>query len=684
MIRIGIDIGGTFTDFAVWRDAAEGYVNIASFKAPSTPPTFADAVRDGLEEIIKSADIAPDEEILLVHGTTVSTNAVIERSGPDLALLVTKGFPDILNIQRLRLDKPVDMFNRRADALIPRERVFEIDERILSNGTIERALQTADVQAAAAAAVAGGATGLAVCFLNSYRNPEHEIAAREAIAANGNGLDVTLSSEIWPQQNEYERGVVAVLNAYVKTAIAAYIGEIEAYLKERLPGARLFITKSNGGVMASQVAYDQPVHTLLSGPAAGVTAAQFVGGMLDMPDLLTMDMGGTSTDMSLVRAGQAQVSTQAEVGDFPLMMPVTAIEAIGAGGGSIARMDGPVLKVGPESAGARPGPACYGHGGTQPTLTDAYLVCGYINPDYFLGGRMKLDAALAEKAMVPIAEAMGVDVVTAAESCVTVGTSNMLTRVLPFLARLGVSPKELTLVLYGGAGAVHGPLLAEEVGMDRVLVPRTPSVFCAFGGLVSDLMHDAVRTVHGLALDGPRLRTVFDALAAEAREWLDAQTEERWLSSSHVQYHAEMRYQGQSFQVDVPLDADLVAAGDMASIAQAFHAEHERLYSHADPQAPVEFQQLRVRIVGRMTTPEPTPLAAPTGSIEDARLESRRLRLQGVWHEDVTVYRRDALGPGHTLAGPAIIEQSDATVLIPPGYVAEVGAYGDLTLMKEG
>ena len=684
MIRIGIDIGGTFTDFAVSRDSAEGYANITSFKVPSTPPTFADAVRTGLDEIIDAGKIAPDEEILLVHGTTVSTNAVIERKGPPMALFVTKGFGDLLNIQRLRLDKPVDLFNRRTTPLVARERVFEIDERLLADGTVQRALPADEVAAAAAKASAAGAEALAICFLHSYRNPAHEIAAREIVEDAASGLAVTVSSEIWPRQNEYERAVVAVLNSYVKKIIADYLGEIEAYLKEKLPGARLFITKSNGGVMACDIAYRHPVHTLLSGPAAGVTAGQFVGDLLEMPDLLTMDMGGTSTDMSLIRAGQAQVSTQAEVGEFPLMMPVTAIEAIGAGGGSIARMDGPVLKVGPQSAGARPGPACYGQGGEIPTLTDAYLVCGYINPDYFLGGRMALRRDLAEQAMAPLAESMGVDVVSAAQSCITVGTSNMLTRVLPFLAKLGVSPRELTLVLYGGAGAVHGPLLAEEIGIERVMVPRTPSVFCAVGGLVSDLMHDSVRTVHGLELDGGTLRQFFEELASDARSWLEAQADPRWLSGTDVEYYAEINYAGQSFQVDVALDQGLVSDGDMAGIAEAFHAEHLRLYNHADPQAPIQFQQLRTRALSRMTKPEAIPLAGPSSDIDTALLENRRLRLQDVWHEDVPVYRRDLLGPGHRIAGPAIIEQGDATILVPATYAAEAGTYGDLTLTRKG
>ncbi|MDA0703823.1 MAG: hydantoinase/oxoprolinase family protein [Proteobacteria bacterium] len=683
MLRIGIDIGGTFTDFAVWREDEGGYTAIHSFKVPSTPPSFADAVREGLDSLIERFDIPADEEILLVHGTTVSTNAVIERSGPPLAFLTTKGFPDILNLQRLRLEKPVDMFSNRPPSLIPRELVFEIDERILADGSVDRPIDAAEVAAAALAAKEAGATGIAVCFLNSYRNPAHENAAGAAIAAVGNGLDVTLSSALWPQQNEYERAIVAVLNAYVKTAISSYVAEVEEYLHERLPRARLFITRSNGGVMAARVAYDEPVHTLLSGPAAGVTAACFVGEMVGSPNLLTMDMGGTSTDMSLIRDCLPQVSSQAEVGDFPLMMPVTAIEAMGAGGGSIAWMDGPVLKVGPKSAGARPGPACYGQGGKAPTLSDAYLLCGYLNPDFFLGGRMGLREDLAEAAMRPLAEAMNVDVVTAAESCVAVASSNMLTKVLPFLARLGVSPRELTLVLFGGAGAVHGPLLADEVGIDRVLVPRTPSVFCAFGGIVSDLMHDAVRTVHGLNIESKDLIAAFGEIAGEARSWLAEQVEPEWLGETHLEYHAEMRYIGQSFQVDVSLPETLAAAGDMRAISDAFHREHERLFNHCDPGAAVEFTQLRVRIRGRMRVPGRDGLAVAE-SIEEAKVAVRRARFGGRWRDDVGVFRRERLAPGNRVPGPAIIEQVDATVLVPPAYSAEVGEFGDLMLVKEG
>ncbi len=501
MLRIGVDIGGTFTDFAVWDGNPVGYAAVEQFKVPSTPPDFARGVKEGLEQLLKRGRIAADTQILIVHGTTVSTNAVIERSGPPIALLTTSGFKDILNLARLRLDKPVDLFNRRPAPLIPRELVYEIDERILANGRIDRAIDVAQAVEAARAARKAGAVAVAVCFMHSYRNGEHERHAGAAIRAALPDLDVVLSHEVWPQQSEYERASAALLNAYARTTMAGYIADLQSFLDKRLPQARLFITKSNGGVMATGEAIRMPIHTLLSGPAAGVTASRALSAMLAEPNLLTMDMGGTSTDISMIRDGDAMVSHDGKVGDFPLMMPVNAIEAIGAGGGSIAWMDGPVLKVGPRSAGAAPGPACYGRGGTLPTVSDAYLLCGYLDEDVKLAGSLALRRDLAEAAMQPIAKALGGDATKGAESIIAVATANMLANALPFIARLGLAPGELTLMIFGGAGAIHGPLLADEIGIGRVVVPRASSVFCAFGCLVSDLLYDLVRTVHGVAVD---------------------------------------------------------------------------------------------------------------------------------------------------------------------------------------
>ncbi|HZS81274.1 MAG TPA: hydantoinase/oxoprolinase family protein [Stellaceae bacterium] len=680
MLRIGVDIGGTFTDFALWDGDERGYVAVEAFKVPSTPPDFARGVMEGLEQLLARGRISAEEPALIVHGTTVSTNAVIERSGPPIALLTTAGFKDILGLARLRLDKPVDLFNRRPPPLIPRQLVFEIDERMLRDGRVDRPLDPAQAVAAARQARAAGAVAIAICFLHAYRNPAHEKAAGEAIRAALPELDLVLSHEVWAQQSEYERASAALLNAYARTTMAGYIARLQRFLDERLPKARLFITKSNGGVMATAEAVRMPIHTLLSGPAAGVTAARALGQMLGERHLLTMDMGGTSTDISMIRDGEIMVSHDGKVGDFPIMMPVTAIEAIGAGGGSIAWLDGPVLKVGPRSAGAVPGPACYARGGTQPTVSDAYLLCGYLDESMPLAGSLRLHRDRAEAALAPIASALRRDAVGAAESVVAVATANMLANALPFMARLGVEPGELTLMIFGGAGAIHGPLLADEIGIGRVVVPRASSVFCGFGCLVSDLLYDLVRTVHGMALEAGLIARIYDELRREGERWLAEQTGAEFAIEPSLEYFADVRYRGQSFDVATRIDAAAAAAGDMKAIAAAFHAEHRRLYGHAEPHAAIEILTLRARIRGRLAQPAATPVApGPARAIEPRR--RRRARFDGAWHE-TAIYARGDLPIGWRGAGPAIVEEETATVVIPPAFSAEIGRFGDLILER--
>jgi len=676
MLRIGIDIGGTFTDFAVWDGNPGGYTSVAAFKVPSTPPAFAEGVKAGLRQLLDSGAVRADDPMLIVHGTTVSTNAVIERSGPPLALLVTAGFRDILSIARLRFDRPVDLFSSRPPPLIPRRMVFEVEERLLADGSIDTPLQAEDAVGAAKAALAAGAAAIAICFLHAYRNPAHERAAAEAIRAALPGVDLVASHEVWPQAQEYERACAALLNAYARQALAGYLDELDRFLAETLPNARLLVTKSNGGVMGAAEAARMPIHTLLSGPAAGVTAAAELGAMLGERSLLTMDMGGTSTDVSLVDDGRTMVSHDGRVGDFPLMMPVTAIEAIGAGGGSIAWLDGPVLKVGPRSAGAVPGPACYGRGGDVPTVSDAYLLCGYLAEDAPLAGGLRLRRHLAEAAMRPIAEALGHDATEAAESVIAVATSNMLANALPFIARLGLEPRALTLMIYGGAGGIHGPLLAEEIGIGRVVVPRLSSVFCGFGGLVSDLLYDVVRTVHGATLTPALVVETYAALREQGRDWLAAQP---GFIEPQFEHSADVRYAGQSFDVNTTVAEDAARAGDLAVIAESFHAQHRRLYGHADPGARIEVLSLRVRVRGELPRPAAVPLAVRGTS---AALAARRqARFAGTWH-DTPVFRWADLPLGWRTEGAAIVEQETATVVIPPVFTARLGHFGDLILER--
>ncbi|WCK80086.1 hydantoinase/oxoprolinase family protein [Agrobacterium fabrum] len=678
MLRIGVDIGGTFTDFCGWAEGRGS--SPVTLKVPSTPPDFDQGFRNGFERLLKAIEPAAGEAAYVFHGTTVSTNAIIERTGSKVALFTTEGYRDIMELQRLGVRNPLNLFETRVEPLVHRGMVFEVEERLLGKGVVRRPLDAVSLRNRVRAAKAAGAESYAVALLHSYANPDHERQVRDIIVEEvGIDADVTLSSEIWPRPGEYERALLAVLNAFVRRRMRDYISEIENYVAERLPGSQLFVTRSNGGAMAAREAMELPVHTLLSGPASGVTAVQHLGRLLGEKHILTMDMGGTSTDVSLVRDGETLTTGSAEVGDFPVVMPVTGVEAIGAGGGSIIYMDGKILRVGPQSAGARPGPACFSRGGLQPTLTDAYLLSGYL-PDALLGGAMPLDRAAAERALAPIAEALGTDVASAAEMAVRVGTSNMEAGVLPFVARYGVDPEELTLVVYGGGGAIHGPIFASEMGMRRILVPDVPSVFCAYGGLVSEVRHDVTATVQGEDMDSAAVAKIFRNLHAEAESWLALQVDVALLRSLAYEYWAEMRYKGQSFEVDVSVEPSAVERGDITAMFSAFHSAHERLYSHANPSSPAEFVHLRVRVRGTL----PTPPALETPSTRDALvpISRRDIRFGGTSYPDSPIYDRDVIGNGSVVVGPCVVEQRDATIFVPPGYTLSGGTHDNLLMTK--
>lgn len=678
MIRIGVDIGGTFTDFCGWREG--GGTEVVSLKVPSTPPAFEEGFRQGFELLLERLEPKKGEPAVVMHGTTVSTNAVIERKGPKIAFFVTKGHGDMLELQRMGVRNPLNVFETRTKPLVERGMVFEVDERLLRGGSVRTPIDDGAVELLVRRAEEAGAAGYAVALLHSYANPEHEKAIARAIRrVVGDNAEISLSSEIWPRVGEYERAIVSVLNAFVQRRMSEYIGKVEKYVAERLPGSQLFVTRSNGGAMAAAEARRYPVHTLLSGPASGVTAVQYLACALGEKNILTMDMGGTSTDISLLRDGQALTSNDAEVGDFPVVMPVTGIEAIGAGGGSIVSIDGGVLRVGPQSAGSYPGPAAFGRGGDRPTLTDAYLLAGYL-PESLLGGKMKLDRNAAERSILPVAQELGADALAAADMCVAVASSNMVAGVLPYLARHGVDPQDLTLLVYGGGGGIHGPLLAVEIGVNRVLVPTSPSTFCALGGLVSELSHDVMETVHGQQVDGSLIAEKFGILRQHGAEWLSRQAPQERLVSKFFECWAEMRYVGQSFQVDVRLPDAAVEAADVEAMQAVFHAEHERIYSHSDPGAAVEFVDLRLRVRGAMSTPQPaTPANKSDG---DALKGIRSMRFQGKVFPKAYVYDRSRLAPNEAVQGPAVIEQADATVVVPPEFVARIGAFGTILMTR--
>src|SRR5215468_9988975 len=673
---LGIDIGGTFTDFALF-DTQTG--ELVGLKVPSTPHEFAEAVRTGLARLADEHAIDLREIGTVVHGTTIAVNTLIQRTGARLGLLVTEGFRDVLELQRLRMPNPFDLHGARTPPLIPRARVAEVRERLRADGTVDTPLDEGSVRDAVQhlARTGQNVEGLVISLLHSYRRPAHEQRARAIAEATVPGLPVTASSDVWPQAREYERTALAVGVADVQPKVRRYLEGFEQALAARGAPAMPHITKSNGGIMPVAAARTQTAATLLSGPASGVIGAAYVAGRAGFPNIITLDVGGTSADMAVVEDGRPRVSTSEHIGGVPVMMPVVGVSAIGAGGGSVAWVDDVGLpKVGPQSTGAEPGPACYGRGGKDATLTDAFLVSGFLDPEHFLGGRMRLDPALAERALRRFADRLGMGMDEAAESVVRVAVSNMYAAFTRILSRAGIDPRDFALVAFGGAGPLVGGLLAREVGIPTVFVPRSPGTLCALGAITADVVNDAVRTVHRRldVLDPVALAAALSALEGELGAWVEqhAVRTERVL----FRHAADMRYVGQSYEIEVPVDP---GAGRTAPLLEAFHQAHERVFGHADRCAPAEVVNLRVQLRGIRPR---VPLGEVPAGAGAAPIGARRIWLDGRPVE-ARVYERAALGRGDRVAGPAIVEQPDTTVLVPAGAAADVDRFGNLLIAME-
>ena len=673
-LRLGVDIGGTFTDFAL-LDEASGALTV--LKLPSTPERPSASVFTGVETLAREHGADPAAIGAFVHGTTLAVNTIIERKGARAALFITEGFRDVLNIGRHRIPDVFNFFSELPAPLVPRARVIEVPERTLADGRVLRGVDEGVIARALERLVAEGVTAIAVCYLHSYKNAANELATQRIIGGHAADLYVSLSSELWPQMREYERGLVAVMNAYVGRKMSVYFADLERELRSLGVTAPVLSTKSNGGVMTAAEAGERPVETLLSGPAAGVIGASFVARLGGHARVITFDMGGTSADVAVVD-GEPRFSTENHVGDFPVIMPAIDVTSIGAGGGSVAWIDRDgVLKVGPHSAGARPGPACYGQGGADATVTDAYVALGVIDPARFLGGRVKLDPALAEAALERLGRALGLGVPQAAESVLRVATSQMYAALVPLMARKAVDLDRFALLPFGGAGPTHGFLLAREVGIRRVVVPPSPGVLCAIGSLVADVRRDFVRTIHeSLRREAAlmeRIRNGFHALADEGRRWLAAQGLS--FEATHSLWSVDIRYLGQSFELMIPVTDDLVADASGEALRKAFHASYAQVYGYSDEHADLEILNLRTTAIGVTRKPDiavrGTDRSAATASRE------RRIFLDGA-PRTARVLDRASLEPGVRLDGPVIVEQYDTTVLVPPGYTVTADHTGNL------
>ncbi|EFH09445.1 hydantoinase/oxoprolinase family protein, partial [Teichococcus cervicalis] len=586
-VMIGVDIGGTFADFVALET---GSGRVSTLKVLTTPAAPGQDVAEGLRRLAaEGLDLGAVGRF--VHGTTVGVNTIIQRRGARLALFTTAGFTDLLELARLRMADPYSLFCERPAPLVPRERVYGIDERMAADGTTLRAPREAEVEAALAAARADGCEGIVVSFLHAWREPRHEIAVAAMIARLDPGMTVFRGSEIWPAIREYERTTTAVLNAYVHPRTATYLDRVAAELRQAGIAAPLLLTTSAGGTMTAEAGKRDCVGMLLSGTASGVVGAGLVARAAAEPAVLTLDIGGTSADIALLEEGRPAFATGHAIGEFPLAISTVAVTSSGQGGGSVVSVDAQgVLQVGPESAGSTPGPACFGRGGARLTVTDAALLCGLLGHGALGFGAIRPDPALAEAAARPLAAQLGLDIPALAAGVLEVAISGMLVPIEQLLARAGLHASELTLMPFGGAGPMLGALTAEAAGMSRVLVPAVPGTLCALGALAADIRRDTLRTVlRPLTPEGwPALRAMLEALAGEARQAAEAMAGG---GETRITLAADLRYHGQSFELTVPLPPE--ADGGAEALAALFHAAHEKAFGHAEPGAPLQVVSLR-------------------------------------------------------------------------------------------
>jgi N-methylhydantoinase A len=673
--RVGVDIGGTFTDFCVFDEESGG---LHTLKVLSTPEKPGEEVLTGIQELERRHGVAPGDISYFTHGTTVGVNTVIQRKGINLCLFTTENFEDVLEVARLKMPDPYDLFSRRPVPLVGREKVFPIPGRILFDGSEEIPLDEDAVLEALEGVRAVGGDGVVVALLHSYRNPSHERRVIEIVKREAPELFIVSTSEVWPIIREYERTVTAVVAGYVQPRVSHYLGSLQDALGKAGVPAEPMITKSNGGVMSAEAGKTRCAQMLLSGTAAGVIGACQIARMAKVENALSLDIGGTSADVAVVRSGMPQYGIGEMIGDFPIFIPTVSVTSIGEGGGSIAWVDPHgVLKVGPESAGSNPGPACYDNGGERPTITDAFVVSGFLGQSELGYGNVTMRTDLAQKAVATVAEKLSMSLEETAEAIIKVGISGMYLEVSKLVSRYGIDPREMSLVAFGGAGPMLACHVARELNMRRIVIPLTPGVLSAFGGLIADIKNDFIRTVY-LDLDATTAGTIRDGFA-ELREaamtWI--RDEQGFGGEATLLHSADLRYRGQSYEIDTPLELEWLETGDVAAIEAAFHREHERVYEHADEEAPVQVINLRMVVVGEPPKPA-LPLLAkaegdpvPVGSVE-VHVDGGR--------QPAGIYRRGDLRAGHRFQGPAIVTQDDCTTCILNGFSAEVDEYGNLIL----
>jgi N-methylhydantoinase A len=691
--RVGVDVGGTFTDVVLVEESSG---DILAAKVPTVPADPSQGCIDGIDKALATFAIDPAEIAFTVHGTTIATNTIIEGKGAKAGLITSQGFRDVLEIAYQTRPSLYDVFYDKPTPLIPRSLCLGVPARTGSEGEEIVPLDEDALRARAAELRQAGVEAIAVSFLHSYLNPAHERRAGEILTEECPGIPVVLSSDVCPEFREYPRTSTTVVNTVLLPRVGPYIQRLEDRLGERGIDSSLHLMTSAGGIMAAATTKHQPVHLIESGPAGGVIGAAFIAELSGFDNLLALDIGGTTAKAALVNEGRPQIADEFEVGSsavatvtatrgqgYPVRTPVISLLEIGAGGGSIANVDpGGALTVGPESAGADPGPACYAKGGNQPTLTDANVVLGRINPDFFLGGEERLDTDLAEKAVrEKVAAPMGLDVVDAAHSIIEIANAKM-TSALYFITVLqGIDPRQYVLVPSGGAGPMQSVAIARALGVGTVLVPPAPGVNSAVGLLATDLKHEIVRTFMGRAdsADPARLAAVFGEMDDATRALLRGEgvPDER----TEIRREIDMCYVGQSFQLRVALVGDIDGKTG-AVMTDAFHDRHETVYGFCNRAEPTQFVNLRVTAIGQVDRPRLRELKIGGAGVDERALKGRRAVYFGEagGMVDCPLYDREKLLLDDAIEGPAIIEQMDTTTVIPPGATVKVDRFGNLVI----
>ncbi|MFK4808718.1 hydantoinase/oxoprolinase family protein [Devosia sp. ZW T5_3] len=665
-LAVAVDIGGTFTDVALVDGAGRSW----RAKTPSIPSDPSEAFLNGIRLALEQAGTSAADLDQVLHGTTVATNMILEGKGARTALVTTRGFRHVLAIGRQDIPRKANLYTWiKPVPPVPASRIVEINERIAAGGAVLETLDETSVRSAAQQIRGMAVEAVAVCLIHAYANPDHERRVAEILREELPDLAVTVSSDVLPVVREYERSLTTVLNATVMPGVTSYVARLEQRLTDEGSGVPLMLMQSNGGVAGASKIRLAPALTALSGPAAGVVGARAAAEACGIADIITVDIGGTSADICLIKDGKIGLTQNGSVGDWPLALPMVDMITIGAGGGSLARIKDGGLTVGPESAGARPGPACYGHGGTEPTVTDAHVALGQL-PARLLGGRMVLDIEAAKAAVMRVATPLGLDLETAARGILAIVDNHMVGAMRVVSVERGHDPRDFTLVPFGGAGPLHGCALAELLDIRRVLITPAPGVLCADGLLAADLRSEFSRAMaFAGAMDPAATAPIIAELEQQASDWLDI--EDVTPEARRIERKALLRYAGQGGEIAVDY------AGDRATVEENFRAAHKALYGF-NLGAPIELVTLRVHATGVAASPlvvnlEPGDTPAPD--------EHTGVSISGTTR-DVPVINRAKLGAGARFAGPLILTQLDTTTYVAPGWCGEVHPSGGILLTR--